>query len=270
VTNDQGNKVQHYIYSAFGILLGIQDANAADVTSNAPIRTSYGFTGRERDQESGLMYYRARYYIPEVGRFLQRDPHPGRLAAPITLNNSYVYSGNDSTNKIDPTGMSFSLLNIFKGIGNLLAAIGELVAGVITTIVGSVYLLFSGNSSILQAGIYLWEASAYRGLAAFNYIIGDESGAREALEEADSWEAGFAAGLHFDNSPVARVGARQAYYAYLNAGGTDRCAKALEYTVIQESDQDFSFDPILKFGMDCIGVGQHTIGGYTVPWPVPK
>ena len=33
-----------------------------------------GFTGREFDSETGLMYYRARYYDPQMGRFLSEDP----------------------------------------------------------------------------------------------------------------------------------------------------------------------------------------------------
>ena len=32
------------------------------------------FTGREFDKETGLYYYRARYYNPQIGRFLQTDP----------------------------------------------------------------------------------------------------------------------------------------------------------------------------------------------------
>jgi RHS repeat-associated protein len=34
----------------------------------------YAFTGREWDPESGLYYYRARYYAPDFGRFISEDP----------------------------------------------------------------------------------------------------------------------------------------------------------------------------------------------------
>ena len=34
----------------------------------------YFFTGRRFDSETSLYYYRARFYSPEIGRFLQTDP----------------------------------------------------------------------------------------------------------------------------------------------------------------------------------------------------
>src|SRR5262249_10292262 len=38
------------------------------------VTTRYLFTGREFDRETGLYYYRARYYDPATGRFLSEDP----------------------------------------------------------------------------------------------------------------------------------------------------------------------------------------------------
>ena len=97
----------HYVYSAFGELLGIQDAQANDLSANPPLRTSFGFTGREHDPESGLMYYRARYYDPTTGRFLQQDPEPGRVDIPATAVNSYSYAANSPVNLTDSSGKSF-------------------------------------------------------------------------------------------------------------------------------------------------------------------
>jgi RHS repeat-associated protein len=39
-----------------------------------PLGQHWTYTGRFHDEESGLHYYRARYYDPALGRFLQRDP----------------------------------------------------------------------------------------------------------------------------------------------------------------------------------------------------
>jgi RHS repeat-associated protein len=58
------------------------------------------FTGRFYDEESGLYYYRARYYDPTLGRFLQRDPL-GYRAGP-TL---YAYVDNNPWQSADPAGL---------------------------------------------------------------------------------------------------------------------------------------------------------------------
>lgn len=60
---------------------------------------TYGYTGREPDG-TGLVYYRARYYQPELGRFISRDPLG--LAAGI---NPYSYVNNNPANLVDPSGL---------------------------------------------------------------------------------------------------------------------------------------------------------------------
>jgi RHS repeat-associated protein len=46
----------------------------------------YGYTGQEYDEEAGLLYLRARYYDPHIGRFLSADPFWGRLEEPASQN----------------------------------------------------------------------------------------------------------------------------------------------------------------------------------------
>jgi len=60
----------------------------------------YYFTGRRLDSESNLYYYRARYYFPWLGRFI--NPDPVGYDAGINL---YTYCGNNPTNFIDPSGL---------------------------------------------------------------------------------------------------------------------------------------------------------------------
>jgi len=127
VTDISGNRIQHYIYSAFGMLLGIQDANAADISSNPKLSTSRTFAGREFDSETGYYYNRARYYDPGIGRFLQKDPMPGQLALPITLVNAYAYTGNNPWNFSDPTGGSF-----WSFLGGLISGIAIAIASAFT------------------------------------------------------------------------------------------------------------------------------------------
>jgi len=51
----------------------IKDANDEQLTTSN-FANPYMFTGRRYDDETGLYYYRARYYDPWIGRFLQPDP----------------------------------------------------------------------------------------------------------------------------------------------------------------------------------------------------
>jgi RHS repeat-associated protein len=66
---------------------------------------TYLFNGKEMDA-TGLYYYGARYYDPELGRFLTRDPLVGVSTNPETLN-KYSYCANNPLKYIDPTGLWF-------------------------------------------------------------------------------------------------------------------------------------------------------------------
>src|SRR6185503_18789838 len=61
------------------------------------------FTGREWDPETGLYYYRARYYDPKTGRFVREDPI-GLRGSDI---NFYAYVRNNPVNWTDPYGLQF-------------------------------------------------------------------------------------------------------------------------------------------------------------------
>jgi RHS repeat-associated protein len=92
--------------NSFGKILSIKDGAGVDIAANPVLRTSFTFTGREWDEESGLYYYRARSYSPEIGRFLQGDPDPGRLTNPSTINSKYIYALNRPGSLRDPMGAS--------------------------------------------------------------------------------------------------------------------------------------------------------------------
>jgi len=73
-------------------------------TATGPLLQRYGFTGREHDADSGLIYFRARAYDPATGMFLQRDPI-GFAAGDLNL---YAYTWNDPYNWTDPSGLAVS------------------------------------------------------------------------------------------------------------------------------------------------------------------
>ncbi len=60
LSNNNGQIVEQYTYDEFG-----------NTTGGSSVGNPYRFTAREWDSESGLYYYRARYYKPSIGRFLQ-------------------------------------------------------------------------------------------------------------------------------------------------------------------------------------------------------
>ncbi len=63
----------------------------------------FGFTGHELDDETGLYYAKARFYDPELGRFLTEDPVFGDLSDPPSLH-WYTYGKVNPTVWVDPDG----------------------------------------------------------------------------------------------------------------------------------------------------------------------
>jgi RHS repeat-associated protein len=76
LTDGDGDVTLAQGYTPFGLLLWSEGSGAS----------AYGFTGEQEDAAVGLVFLRARYYDPNAGRFLSRDPLPGDLSLPRSLN----------------------------------------------------------------------------------------------------------------------------------------------------------------------------------------
>jgi len=99
ITNKDATLKEVYQYGPYG---DPRFFNAqGDPRSSSSIQNVYLFTGREWDQETQLYYYRRRYYDPDIGRFLSRDPI-GLLGQDV---NMYRFVLNNSLNFIDPYGL---------------------------------------------------------------------------------------------------------------------------------------------------------------------
>ena len=104
VTDSSGIVVQKYLYSAFGKIEKILDGGNTAITDAPVVNSSFTFTGRELDYESGLMHYRTRYYSPELGRFIQKDSYAGKTESPVSISNRYTYVENNPIKYKDPSG----------------------------------------------------------------------------------------------------------------------------------------------------------------------
>jgi RHS repeat-associated protein len=113
ITNSAGSPVERYDYCGGNTLQCGDPYGAVSVTDGAfnPISQNawgtphsgignpYLFTGRQLDEETGLHYYRARYYDAGKGRFLQRDPLDATEDG-----NFYEYVRGNPLNYVDPNG----------------------------------------------------------------------------------------------------------------------------------------------------------------------
>ncbi len=107
-----GNIRDHYRYDAFGKPAPGNAKLSEDGRIN--LNNTFGYTGEMWDEETNLLYLRARYYEPETGRFLSRDTYEGELENPLSRN-LYAYVLNNPVNYNDPTGnMSWTQVDDLK------------------------------------------------------------------------------------------------------------------------------------------------------------
>ncbi len=109
LVNSSGAVVNHLTYDSFGNFTA---------QSNSTIETRYRFTGREYDSETGLHFYRARYYDAAIGQFLTEDPL-GLAGGDLNLRR---YVLNNPLSATDPSGLT-PCDNIKRGLEALDRAI---------------------------------------------------------------------------------------------------------------------------------------------------
>ena len=94
VRNATGSVTDSYVYDPFG-----------KVTHNGSSENPFRFSSEFSDSETGLVYYNYRYYMPELGRWINRDPieEDGGM-------NLYVMIDNKIVNNLDMLGLQYLLL----------------------------------------------------------------------------------------------------------------------------------------------------------------
>ncbi|MBL1148903.1 MAG: hypothetical protein HND42_01660 [Armatimonadetes bacterium] len=143
----------------------VSNARSYDVWGSVRSGSSSGYPntrycanlGHKQDDESGLLYMRARYYEPWTGRFVTEDPARDGW-------NWFVYCGSDPVNRIDPTGkfwwfwFSLALIGAIGGVASYLmfsmVAGTEITAGgiVASAVLGALVGVFSGLPFLAATG----------------------------------------------------------------------------------------------------------------------
>ena len=115
VAADVNGTFYYFGYDALGSQVAVLDAAGHLVGAqlyspygnsrynNGTLPTSIGFTGQRADSVTGLDYYVARYYDPNVGQFLSADSVQGNTVGM----DPYAYVGGNPETRTDPTGRMF-------------------------------------------------------------------------------------------------------------------------------------------------------------------
>ena len=93
--DEAGRVITYEVYHPFGTTA--YQAVDKDIVAAAK---RYRYSGMERDEESGLEYHSARYYVPWLGRWASPDKHPEQLTG-----NRYAYVANNPLIHTDTNGL---------------------------------------------------------------------------------------------------------------------------------------------------------------------
>ncbi len=130
LTDNAGTVVERFAYSAFAQLVSHPDALPA---------TPFLYNGRDgvMTDASGLYYMRARYYSPEIRRFVNQDVLLGNVVGGQSLNR-YAYVSGNPVSYVDPLGLVAPL--VIYGVAFTWGEIAALFATGTATTVGVHYI----------------------------------------------------------------------------------------------------------------------------------
>ncbi len=98
LTKQSGQSHHNYDYDPYGSLIP-ENGKFTDPHNH------YTLTGKEYDENTGLIWFGARHYDPGVGGWVTQDLYRGRIIEPMTLHR-YGYVNNNPINFIDSYGFS--------------------------------------------------------------------------------------------------------------------------------------------------------------------
>ncbi|MFH1777531.1 MAG: RHS repeat-associated core domain-containing protein [Candidatus Omnitrophota bacterium] len=137
ITNGTGEEVQYLEYLPYG------KTNLSTGTDS----TNYKFTGKELDVSTGLYFYGARYYDPEIARFITPDPTIQHPYDPQDLNR-YSYCRNNPLNLVDPSGLGW-FKKAFKKVTKAVKKVWKEIKDPVITFTST--LILSGGNVVAAA-----------------------------------------------------------------------------------------------------------------------
>jgi RHS repeat-associated protein len=105
LTDASGIVKERYRYDAYGNATFLSDVGVVKTITKSEFGNPLLFQARNFDPETGLYYFRARYYSPKLGRFLSPDPKGFSDST-----NPYQYCLQNPVNLVDPDGEIIPLL----------------------------------------------------------------------------------------------------------------------------------------------------------------
>ncbi len=109
-TADSTNAIRIHLYYNAGSGTIYYDDVLVQALGAAGSGTTHIFTGKERDDESGLDDSRARFYSSAMGRFLSSDPeNAGVILGDPQSWNGYTYARNNPLLYTDPDGLDYQV-----------------------------------------------------------------------------------------------------------------------------------------------------------------
>ena len=177
ITDSSGNKAERYEYTPYG------SSAVSEIVSRPSPLIHHKFTGKELDN-TGLYFYGARYYDPQLGRFISADTIVQSPYDPQSLNR-YSYCRNNPINYIDPSGNFWFIPFIIAAIKG--AIVGALIGGAIAAVTGQNIgqgFLTGAISGAIFGGV---GSLGLKGLAhtAAHFIAGAASGAASGAITGD-------------------------------------------------------------------------------------
>ncbi len=159
MTNASQNYVNRYAYSAYGKIA------AQNETIPQPFKY-VGQFGVQYEADHNLYYMRARYYDPEIGRFISEDPI-GFGGGQVNL---YAYVAGNPISGIDPTGLvdwkgvGFGVIDFTLSTGEAAGGVGFMISspvlgpGAPVGFTGGAIMAGHGGLGMLNSGLAIQNA----------------------------------------------------------------------------------------------------------------